>query len=50
MDNNILNKSIKHLEKDQKIKTLINKYPIPEFYPNDNYFDALSKSLCCIYA
>ena len=45
MDNNILNKSIKHLEKDQKIKTLINKYPIPEFYPNDNYFDALSKSI-----
>ena len=45
MDNNILNKSIKHLEKDQKIKTLINKYPIPEFYPNNNYFDALSKSI-----
>jgi len=45
MDKNILNKSIKHLEKDQKIKTLINKYPIPEFYPNDNYFDALSKSI-----
>mgnify|MGYP000216927837 CR=1 FL=1 len=31
--------------KDQKIKTLINKYPIPEFYPNNNYFDALSKSI-----
>ena len=45
MDKNILNKSIKHLAKDQKIKTLINKYPIPEFYPNDNYFDALSKSI-----
>ena len=45
MNKNILNKSIKHLVKDQKIKTLINKYPIPEFYPNNNYFDALSKSI-----
>ena len=45
MNKNILNKSIEHLVKDQKIKTLINKYPIPEFYPNDNYFDALSKSI-----
>ena len=45
MDKNILNESIKHLVKEQKIKTLINKYPIPEFSPNDNYFDALSKSI-----
>ncbi len=45
MNGNILNKSIKHLEQDQKIKVLINKYPIPQFSPNDNYFDALSKSI-----
>ena len=45
MNNNILNNAIKHLEKDQKIKTLINKYPIPEFAPTENYFNALSKSI-----
>ena len=45
MDENILNKSIKHLIKDKKIKPLINKYSIPHFMPNDNYFDALSKTI-----
>ena len=45
MNENLLNQSIKHLSKDQKIKTLIDKYPIPNFSPNDNYFDALSKSI-----
>ena len=45
MNKKILNQSIKHLSKDQKIKTLIDKYPIPNFSPNDNYFDALSKSI-----
>ena len=41
----ILDKSIKYLAKDKKIKILINKYPIPKFSPNDNYFEALSKSI-----
>ena len=45
MDKNLLNQSIKHLVKDQKLKTLINKYPIPKFSPNENYFEALSKSI-----
>ena len=45
MDQNLLNQSIKHLVKDQKLKNLINKYPIPKFSPNENYFDALSKSI-----
>ena len=45
MDNFILNRSIKHLIKDKKLKALINKYPVPEFQPNHNYFDALSKSI-----
>ena len=45
MDKNILNQSIEYLIKDKKIKPLINKYPIPKFSPNDNYFDALSRSI-----
>ena len=45
MDKNILNKSIEHLAKDQKIKTLINKFPPPQFAPNNNYFEALAKSI-----
>ena len=45
MDKNILNQSIEYLIKDKKIKPLINKYPAPKFLPNDNYFDALSKSI-----
>jgi len=45
LDKKLLNQSIKHLVRDQKLKNLINKYPIPKFSPNENYFDALSKSI-----
>ena len=45
MDKNILNQSIEYLIKDKKIEPLINKYPIPKFSPNNNYFDALSRSI-----
>ena len=45
MNKDILNKSIKHLLKDEKLKALIDKYPSPQFSPNRNYFDALSKSI-----
>ena len=45
MDKIIVNQSIQHLLKDKKIKTLINKYSIPQFFPNNNYFDALSKTI-----
>ena len=45
MDRKIISCAIKHLEKDPKIKALINKYPIPKFSPTDNYFAALSKSI-----
>ena len=41
----MLKKSIKHLSQDHKLNALISKYPIPKFFPNDNYFDALSKSI-----
>ena len=45
MDKNIINKAIEHLKKDPKMNDLIQKYPIPKFSPNTNYFDALSKSI-----
>jgi len=45
MDKIILNQSIQYLLKDNKLKDLINKYPIPQFASKDNYFDALSKSI-----
>ena len=45
MKQTLINQSIVHLKKDQKLKILINKYPIPKFSPNENYFDALSKSI-----
>ena len=45
MDKIIINQSIRHLLRDKKIKTLINKYSIPQFFPNNNYFDALSKTI-----
>ena len=45
MDKHIVNKSTEYLAKDKKLKTLIDKYPIPQFSPNDNYFDALSRSI-----
>ena len=45
MDKHIVNKSIEYLAKDTKLKTLIDKYSVPQFSPNDNYFDALCKSI-----
>ena len=45
MKQTLINQSIVHLKKDQKLKILINKYPIPQFSPNEKYFDALSKSI-----
>ena len=45
MDKIILDQSIQHLLKDDKLKDLINKHPIPKFAYNDNYFEALSKSI-----
>tara|TARA_B100000945_G_scaffold299454_1_gene280139 strand:+ start:778 stop:1392 length:615 start_codon:yes stop_codon:yes gene_type:complete len=45
LDKYTLNQSIKHLAKDKKLKVLINQYAVPKFSPNDNYFDALSKSI-----
>ena len=45
MDEIILNESIQHLVKDQKIKALIKQFPKPHFSPDDNYFNALSKSI-----
>ena len=45
MDKHIVNKSIEYLAKDKKLKTLIDEYPAPQFLPNDNYFDALCKSI-----
>ena len=40
-----LNKAIKHLKTDNKLKKIIQKYPVPNFSHNTNYFDALSKSI-----
>ncbi|OUW61089.1 MAG: hypothetical protein CBD58_03590, partial [bacterium TMED198] len=45
MEKNILKQSIDFLAKDKKLKTLIEKYPYPKFMPDDNYFNALSKSI-----
>ena len=45
MDSDTLNKSIEHLSKDSKFKVLIDKYDRPDFVKNDNYFNALSKSI-----
>ena len=45
MDSDTLNKSIEHLSNDNKFKVLINKYDRPTFVKNDNYFNALSKSI-----
>ena len=45
MDKVILNQSIQHLLKDKQLKKIINKYPIPQFSYNENYFDALSKTI-----
>ena len=45
MDPDTLNQSIAHLSKDSKFKPLIDKYDRPNFENNDNYFNALSKSI-----
>ena len=45
MNKKLLKKSIKFLSKDQKIKNLIDKYPAPIFSPDDNHFNALSKTI-----
>ena len=45
MDINIINQSINHLIKDEKLKSLIDNYSKPKFIKNSNYFDALSKSI-----
>ena len=45
MDSDTLNKSIEHLSNDNKFKVLIDKYDRPTFVKNDNYFNALSKSI-----
>ena len=45
MDSDTLNQSIEHLSKNSKFKALIDKYDRPIFENNDNYFNALSKSI-----
>ena len=45
MNEKTLNESIKWLSKNSEIKKIINKYPVPEFSPDDNYFEALSKTI-----
>ena len=45
MDFDTLNQSIEHLSKDSKFKALIDKYDRPNFENNNNYFNALSKSI-----
>ena len=45
MNFDILNQSIEHLSKDRKLNALIDKYDRPNFENNDNYFNALSKSI-----
>ena len=45
MDKTILNKAIQHLTEDPKIKFLIKQFPKPQFSPDENYFNALSKSI-----
>ena len=43
--NNLINKAIKHLIKDKKLKLLIDKNEKPFFEENNNYYHALSKSI-----
>lgn len=45
MDIQIINQSIKHLIKDNKLKSIIDNYSKPKFFNNSNYFDSLSKSI-----
>ena len=41
----IINKAIKILSEDKFLKKLVDNYPTPKFEINNNYFDALSKSI-----
>ena len=41
----IINKAIKILSEDKFLKRLVDSYPTPKFEINNNYFDALSKSI-----
>ena len=43
--NNLINKAIKQLSKDIKLKSLIDKNEKPFFEENNNYYHALSKSI-----
>ena len=43
--NKVVNKAIKHLSKDLKLKSLIDNNDKPVFEKNDNYYIALSKSI-----
>ncbi|MAJ44363.1 MAG: hypothetical protein CMF96_06420 [Candidatus Marinimicrobia bacterium] len=45
MNSKILNNAINHLNKDKNLKKLITKYDRPVFKSDDNYFNALSKSI-----
>ena len=43
--NNLINKAIKHLIIDKKLKLLIDKNKKPFFEEDNNYYHALSKSI-----
>ena len=45
MNKTTIEKAINHLSKIKEFQILIDKNPIPMFKKNDNYFDALSKSI-----
>ena len=45
MNKATIEKAIDHLSKIKEFQILIDKNPIPTFNKNDNYFDALSKSI-----
>ena len=45
MNKTTIEKAIDHLSKIKEFQILIDKNPIPMFKKNDNYFDALSKSI-----
>ena len=45
MNKTTIEKAIDHLSKIKEFQILIDKNPVPTFKKNDNYFDALSKSI-----
>ena len=45
MNNKIINKAIQILSQDKLLKKIVDDYPTPKFEINNNYFDALSKSI-----